>query len=457
MKPFKFIQVAFSVLVVLAVATAYVFPGVADVLTLLVGTGGSGVFLANIPVTGPVSYEGTQTAAPNHLERDISTKVTKVKPDDFPLDTLLRSIRPAETAINIKVEYETVTYRGRAAALTAAFVAAGNASDTSVALSVSPTNIFQVNDTVYIPTILGGDNKPLTLTVMAVGTTTITVTADNGVEVSSAITQRLPSIADATPIYRGAPAWDEQKSFIDPLTQLPSQDFNYCQIKAVTIERTQLEAKTRAYSKYSFQDKVEERIYDLRSSCEQAVLFGTRARITNTTDGNKIIYKQNGITKIITQTKTFGSGGGLVNPTTNDIVDMLEQAFAGNNGSDKRLLLAGKKLISGLQKISYDKQVQAMGTSIIHGIKVMGLETNFGQVYIKHSKMMDLQGWEKKGIVIDLDNLYKHDIEKMHKKKLDPDSAGTRRVQDAMRILENSTITLRNLDTHLIWEPELAT
>jgi len=453
MKPIKFIQVAFSVLVVLFVAAAYMFPGVADVLTL-VGT--SGALLANIPVTGPVSYETTNTAAPNHLERDISKKVTKVKPDDFPLDTLLRSIRPAETAINVKVEYETVTYRGRAAVLTAGFTAAGNTGDASVALSVSPADIFQPNDTVYIPTILGGDSKPLSLLVMAVGTTTITVTAVNGVIVSGDISQRLPTIANSTPIYRGAPAWDEQKSFIDPLTQLPSQDFNFCEIKAVTIERTQLEAKTRAYSRYSFQDKVEERIYDLRSSCEQAALFGRRGRIINSTDGNKIVYTQNGITNIITQTKSFGTGAGRVDPSTNDIVDMLEQAFAGNNGSDKRLLLAGKKLISGLQKISYDKQVQAMGTSIMHGIKVMGLETNFGELYIKHSKMMDLQGWEKKGVVIDLDNLYKHDIEKMHKTQLDPDKAGTRRVQDAMRILENSTITLRNLDTHLIWQPELS-
>lgn len=447
----KYARYALSAVFTVVAIAAYFIPEFGEVLTMVLGTGGSAV-LGSVIQTGAVSYEDTNTNASGVLERDISKVVTEQRPDEFPLDTLLRSIRPAESAHNVKVEYDTVTYRERGDALGAGFTQAGGAADAEATLTVGK-GIWAKNDVVYVPSVTGHDGKALRLIVTErVSATSIKVTAINGQ--SSGNPTWVPTLANGTAIYRSAPAWHEKLSISDIITQDPSQDFNYCQIKAKVIERTQMESKMKTYSGYSYQDKVRQQIYDLRSDCESAILFGIRGK---TTVNSEAVYSQNGLTNIITNTQTFGTGASAVDPSLADILDLCEATFADNAGSYRRLLLAGKKVITGLDKITYDKNVESMGTQILHGISTKGLHSSFGELYIKHSKMMDQNGWDSKAIVIDLDHIYKHDLEPMHTKQLDPDSAGTRRVQDSIRILENSTVTVRYPDTHVIWEPDTST
>lgn len=447
---FSLMLLALSVLSVVSVFS----PDVAEMLQALVGLGGSsGVMLANTPIVGTQTFEKTNTESPDHLKRDVSKVVTEMRPDEFPLDTMLRTIRESETAENVKVEFETVRFRERASALTAAFTAAGDATDESAVLTISNIDIWAEDDTVYVPSVNGANSEPLQLSVMAVNRTTsqITVTADN-----ATTGQRVPSIGNNTPIYRLGNAKDETASTSTIIAQEPTLEYNYCQIQMAFLEESVLRSLHKSYSGYGHKDKYVQAVYDMRASCEASALYGKRARITNKITG-AIHYKQDGIFRRVTNGHTFlGNDTKESALTSKDVNSLLEKAFAGNAGSDERLLLAGSTLIRHLQDVDLDKNIGNTQIVAVHGVKVTRLESNFGVLNIKHSKTMDIMNDKEVGYVLDLKHIFKHDLEKMSTKKLDPDSAGLRRVKNAVRILENSCVTTRYPDAHLKWTRDAA-
>lgn len=440
-------------LVLLAVSVmSLAFPEIGFAEFLGLGTSGGSMVLANIPVVGTPTLESTEANAAGHLKRSISQVVTEIKPDEFPLDTMMRTIRKSEKVENVKVEYETVKYRERGDTTTAEFTAAGDATDEDATLDVGKVNIWGVDDTIYVPSVSGLGGKELRLKITSINRSgnTINVTALNS---PTADTQRVPTIATATPIYRMAPAKSELDSTSDIITQLPSPDFNYCQINMCYLEEGVVNSLHKAYSGYSHRDKQLQELYNMRSSTESANLFGIKSKTADPTD-NEYNYTSDGIIAKVATNKNFGTGGGAVDPDLADVLDLLEQTFSGNAGSEERVLFAGKKLITGLQKISFNKEQLAQQIAMYHGVNVSRLESNFGVLNIKHSKMLDQMGWQNNGVALDLEHIYKHDLEPMKSEKLDPDKAGTRRVKNAVRILENSCLTIRyESDVHLTWKP----
>lgn len=423
-------------------------PEFAESLLAFVGMGSSGMMVANTAIVGTQTFEETNSKSPNHLKRDVSQIVTEMRPDEFPLDTMLRNIRKAEKASHVKVEYETVKYRERVSALTAAFTAAGDATDESVELTIDNINIWGVDDTAYVPTVNGASSKPLRLLVMAVnrGTNKITVTAING-----ATGQRVPSISNTTKIYRMGTAKEEKASVTDIIAQEPTLDFNYCQIQMAFLEQSVLRSLMESESGYSHKDKFVQEIYNMRSSCEATNLYGTRGRTINKLTG-LAQYSADGIFNRVTNGTTFRGNDTAKDVITNkDITALLEKVFAGNAGSDERLLLAGSTLIKHLQDVGLEKHIGPTQITAKHGVEVMELESNFGKLMIKHSKMMDLFNEKEVAYILDLKHIFKHDLEPMNKKTLNPDDAGLRRVKDAVRILENSCLTVRYPDVHWKW------
>ena len=162
--------------------------------------------------------------------------------------------------------------------------------------------------------------------------------------------------------------------------------------------------------------------------------------------------------------KSFNFGDGNVttgytssNVSVSNVIDMLEKAFAGNAGSDSRLLLASKEFISGLSKIDkYDRNLQSEGNAVLHGVQVRRLVSDFGVVDVKHSKAMDELGLTQQALILDLDHIYKHELEPMSVEELDLNKAGTRRTQDAMRMVETSCASIRysgSNGVHMIVKP----
>ena len=445
------------------VALAYmVMPEVAVAIDGLFGFGGEGVVMGMALVQGTNSNDATEAAdsgtganTGNLLyKRDVSQIVTEIKPDDFPLDTILRNIRGAESAYNRKVEYEEVTFRNAKAVGTASAAVSGK---TQVVTFGQDKTFWAVDDIAYVPAVTGGGatgGSRLIVTEVTPSTGAVKFQAINTTAAS------MTTLGSTPTVYRLGNAKTELDAQTTSVFALPAQDFNYAQTFMAQIERSVIESKYNSISGYSFQDKVRQVIYDMRSSMERSLIAGVKAK---TTVGSDIHYTADGLLPKISNTFDFGTGntvsGGYTSSNVNvgHVIDMLEQAFAGNAGSDNRLLLGSKEFISALSKIDkYDRNLQSEGNTILHGVQVRRLVSDFGVVDVKHSKAMDELGLAQKAIILDLDHIYKHELEPMSVEELDLNKSGSRRTQDAMRMVETSCASIRysgNNGVHMVISP----
>ena len=431
------------------VALAYmVMPEVAVAIDGLFGFGGEGVVMGMALVQGTNSNDATEAAdsgtganTGNLLyKRDVSQIVTEIKPDDFPLDTILRNIRGAESAYNRKVEYEEVTFRSASATATSSDSVSGLTQDVTFS---SDKTFWAVDDIAFVPAVTGnGATGGSRLIVTAVNTTT----GEVSFQALNTVGNTMTSLGSTPVCFRLGNAKTELDATTTSVYALPAQDFNYAQTFMAQIERSVIESKYQSISGYSFQDKVRQVIYDMRSSMERSLIAGVKSK---TTVGSDIHYTADGLLNKISKSFSFGASGAAGGYTTSNVsvsnvIDMLENAFAGNAGSDSRLLLGGKEFISGLSKIDkYDRNLQSEGNTILHGVQVRRLVSDFGVIDVKHSKAMDELGLAKKALILDLDHIYKHELEPMSVEELDLNSAGTRRTQDAMRMVETSCASIR--------------
>jgi len=424
------------------VALAYmVMPEVAVAIDGLFGFGGEGVVMGMALVQGTNTNDDTEATSvgANYYKRDVSQIVTEIKPDDFPLDTILRNIRGAESAYNRKVEYEEVTFRSASATAT---TAGAVTNLTQLVTFANDKTFWAVDDIAYNPAVTtnaaGGQRLIVTEVVPSTGVVTFQCINNSTGTMTSTGTNK---------IYRLGNAKTELDAQTTSVFALPAQDFNYAQTFMAQIERSVIESKYNKLSGYSFQDKVRQVIYDMRSSMERSLIAGVKAK---TTVGSDIHYTADGLLPKISNTFSFGTGntvsGGYTssNVSVEHVIDMLEQAFAGNAGSDNRLLLGSKEFISALSKIDkYDRNLQSEGNTILHGVQVRRLVSDFGVVDVKHSKAMDELGLAQKAIILDLDHIYKHELESMSVEELDLNKSGSRRTQDAMRMVETSCASIR--------------
>tara|TARA_R100000654_G_scaffold53098_2_gene79257 strand:+ start:8737 stop:10116 length:1380 start_codon:yes stop_codon:yes gene_type:complete len=429
------------------VALAYiVMPEVATAIDGLFGFGGEGVVMGMALVQGTNSNDATEAAdsgtgagTGNLLyKRDVSQIVTEIKPDDFPLDTILRNIRGAESAYNRKVEYEEVTFRSASATATAKASVSGLTQDITFG---SDKTFWAKDDIAYNPAVTtnapGGQRLIVTDVVPATGVVSF-----------QCINNATGTMTDAgtNTFYRLGNAKTELDAQTTSVYALPAQDFNYAQTFMAQIERSVIESKYQSISGYSFQDKVRQVIYDMRSSMERSLIAGVKSK---TTVGSDIHYTADGLKNKISKAFSLGASGAasanyVDKLNVGHIIDMLENAFAGNAGSDSRLVLGGKTFISGISKIDkYERNLQSEGNTLLHGVQVRRLVSDFGVLDVKHSKAMDELGLSKNALILDLDHIYKHELEPMSVEELDLNTAGTRRTQDAMRMVETSCASIR--------------
>lgn len=398
--------------------------------------GGAISYAANI--AGPLSVDKIDTADPNHLLDSVSKFVTKQKPADYFLDTVIRSIGNKEQAIHPEHKYDEVVYRGWSTTSSSAFNAVGGAADEQAVIPVTDASLFTEGQTVRLGGILNGSSQEIRGLVLAKTSSSITVAALNG---DTGL--RVPDVANGTTIYRQSTAKNELSAQHDVITVNPTQDENYCQLRQCQIERSVMSARTKSKSGYNYNDRKMEVIWQFRSENEADDLFGVKKKATRP-DNSEIVYSAEGIIPKISQTINFGTGSGAVDPSLNDIVDIMTQVFAPNSGSEVRYLFGGKNFIAGLSKIDkYDRNLQNVGSEIVHGVNVTALESPFGKVYVKHSKTLDQQGWADNGLILDFDHIVKAELEPMIATPLNLNNTGVRRVQDAVRIDENYCLTPR--------------
>jgi len=453
MKPikvfFKFLMAALFVLV----AAISVEPALAGSVSsylpeFILGSGGASLMVtaAAQSVTGTVTTDAMDTAADKLLRPEISKLITKIRPDVFPLDTILRKVGNVGKVDSREYKFYSSDVRGVKDTLTAEYT---NADTTTSDIPVQSVHIWLVDDVIFFPTITNNSSEKLRAQVLTVNTSsdTLTVKAINGVGAGgTGDGDYMPTVAISTIITRIGNAKNEVAAQNTPYANAPTDVYNYVQIFMCQVEESFVEMTHNKEVQFNINDFKTDAIYDMRRQGELAMLYGYPKKGFFDPVANTKKDLMGGADHFITKTIGYTYDAAGVN---SDFNSWARQIFTGNNGSYKRMLFAGNKLVEWMMNIpSVEKQLQANKSEIVAGVKFKVIETYFGDLLIRrHQSFDDASGYTYNGLVLDLDNVERRFREPTNSVKLELDKTGVRRVE-AHRITESWTMAFRNIATH---------
>lgn len=440
----KFLMAMFAI----ALAVYALAPDIANTFIEVLGLTGAfgGSSTLAMAITATDTRENAKTLKPDsaekpgHLANDVSKMVTMIKPDESPIDTILRELESEEPADDIQVNFEEVEIRGRQVTVNGQVLAAGTTTDADKYKNIifdSTANIVQ-GEYLLTRTVSGLNSKPLVVRVESViDSTTIKAVPINTTD------NVMPTIADNTVFYRIAPGSGELEAQAASVTQYPDMRYNYCQRFMAQVEESFIRKQVKARSNFGFEDQNYMRLYDMKNSLESQSLFGQMSRVWSQEE-KEFIYTAEGIYYQLDQELSY-AGSDLTNAKW---IDWTKVLFADNSGAEDRLLVGGSNLIAEILKIpSVEKQQEAERVELVPGVKVMKVETTFGIVYIKFHKMFDQMGHSDEGLILDMTNIKRRTFQPLKSEKLDLKRSGQKNV-DARLISEISCLETRYLDTH---------
>lgn len=415
-----FVQIGMIALVVAAIL------GMHELLSLL-SVGGVGLAMAagsgSSVVDTAVDTQESASKSPELLRNKISQNITKILPAQAPLDTILRNIGRAEKINSWKYEWPEVEVRGVSDTLKSAFdtSASGTYDSTNAAHTVYVNNvhIWQVDDNILFRGVAGSDGGDLVANVISKNTSTsaLTVITLNGLGANA---NEMPDMDSGQKVTRIGNAKSEKDAKTNPYATMPGTLYNYMQIHMAQVDESFYQKSHLKEYNWDINDMKSMAIYDMRRSMEFTSLFGYRKKLYDYEDED-YKYNSHGITRYLS-TELEYTEATLGNDR---FQGWAKDVFTGNAGSDSRVLFVGKDLMEDLGGVpSIAKQLQDNKTEVKYGIRFKSIESNFGQFLVKYHPLFESVGWEKKGLVLDMNNINVAVWEPMKTRKLDNISSG---------------------------------
>lgn len=386
------------------------------------------------------------------LRNAIDQRIVRIRPMSTPVDQLTRSA-DTRRAGSMTVEYYSVDTKATEARLTAALNPATGwdrgEGQMAYVLNTDADSIFDTSETILVPEKeVEVDGRKVPLVLYCVGKKDnggIEVVAVNGErqEDMGEVSIVVPALPKGTRLVRMGRAATELDVQSPQFSAMPRKASNNCQIFKMQVEQSTLAKIATKEVGWTFNDQEEAAIIDMRLGIEKSYLFGYRNRI-HEPNKNEPVYLTGGIWNQATRSTEIT----LDTMGENDLVDLCSQAFTGNNGSKRKILLAGTKLMEALSKIPYTKAVAAVETKVKWGIEFKEFVSNFGTLYVVHSEVFDQCGHSMDGFVLDPNYLTKYVHVPFQAEKLDLRASGQRNT-DAVVLTEASCVVLRYPNAHI--------
>ena len=126
----------------------------------------------------------------------------------------------------------------------------------------------------------------------------------------------------------------------------------------------------------------------------------------------------------------------------NELVDLSKDLFVGTGiGNKRKVVIAGSDVVSALSKIRSEK-FRLKDTVEVWNLKFKSWETDFGELLVIHSELMDMNGMSDKAFAMDPEFLVKKTYIPWYRNVLDLKKAGIRN-SDAVVIQEVSCLYLK--------------
>lgn len=402
----------------------------------------SGTTGATHVISAPLTVQTTSAEASELLMSDIDSRLVKVRPMATPVDQISRQAG-ARQCKSMQVEYYSVDTLPRETTVTADRTAA---EDESLPVTVAKGTIFAESDTV-MALLVDADGNPKTSAVAPV------------FYVESAEENRLtlkiinpqpdendnlfPALPKGTRIIRMGRAAAELDVQTAQAQVLPKKSKNYCQIFKAQVEQSVLHRLAAKEVGITLSDQEEMALMDMRLGIEKSYLFGSMARIDKGPQRGDVFTTQGIWSQAGKEIKYERNGF-----TVNSLIDISRQAFTGNAGSSRKILLGGSGLIDVISKIQHTKVLDAKQTTTRWGLDFREIITNFGRLYVILSEVFDQCGHPDDGMIIDPEYIQKYVHIPFKAMPLDLRTSGQRNC-DAIVLTEASCLVLRYPDAHM--------
>jgi hypothetical protein len=450
----------FAVLVVMVSIAA--FSGLAAVFAgglTLAAIGGA--VAGDTPTTTNIKAVST-----NLLRPEISQKVTQMQPSRTPLNTIVSMIAPVKSK-SFEHKFYAVENRPFTDTVNGAYTKVGDGSETAT-IVVDNISMWGKGDTIKVNGSTGTDGQEVCLYVYDkdIDLNAIKVQAYNNTGTGTMATKQVvPSIADAVVFTRMAKGMNEEDAQTESHVMLPGETIQYNQIFMAQIEQGMYAEEHNKEVDFGFADYGKQIIYDFKATQELTMLFNAKAKITDKLTG-KEKYLTGGLARSIANDLEYGAGSSDRTITHDNLVDWHKSNFAGNAGSNSKVVFGGSGFTASLLKlktvqdtttdVTIDyvvKRQDAGSTEVKYGVEFKQIKTNFGTWFYYYHPLFDEAGWADKALVLDLAHIEKAVWKPMEKRPIDLLGSGQKKAK-AYVIEETCSLVLRYPDVHAIIAPK---
>lgn len=408
----------------------------------VVGAGASEVTTesANPAGTTVVSTDGEGEGA-NYLDDDLNPTLVKIRPQDTPIDTITRMIGNVEKSEAWEAGGWEIGTRE----------VSDNIADSVVAgattVKVTTPDMWLVGDTFVLINengpVLDSSNKPISCLITAKSGSTLSVQ-----RVGSTTNTAMPAVTiDTTNVVsalRLSRAVSELTASVSGFAIQPTDRKYFNQTHMCQVEESVIHALHKKKVAMDFSTYKEQTIWDFKRGMEFANLFQVGGLSKD--DEGQLVHLATGIWWQMDRESQIDFSKAM---TDDDWNALGKDIFEGNNGSDRRFLLAGPELMLHISKVpAYAKQLEAKNTELVLGVRVYKIETPFGELLVKPMGTLFDGYFSKCGIVLDVNYLKKFVMEPLTATVLELDKTGQRRVKNAVRMHETYSLFLENLPVH---------
>jgi len=463
-------KIIYALCATVAIAAFFIFPPAAAA-AVLATTG-------LVAGAGEITTHAVAAAEPSLNMEDISQKVTEILPARVPLNKIMREIRRAEKAESQELRYYSVVSKdlydtpnssasGAGTSVGAPakeYTYSSGAGLAQIYIQVTDVDLWQKDQTVLLMNHLCDDTaeaspsgyKDIMFYVKSLTGDVALLVPQNGClghnsgGTDYSATYVVPNFSATSKFYHAGIAKEETAIQTTPFGIVPTDQLQYCQNFMAQVEESTFQSMTKKEVNWGFKDFERQNIYSMAIQQELSFLYGVRAKIY---DSPNYHYTTQGITRDITTALTYGTGGSNRTVSQAQYNRWLRTVFTGNNGSETRVLLTGDGLMESLHMgDEYTKQLNGKNTSVEWGVTFTKIVSDFGTLLVKQHPLFSQIGLSDYGIILDMDQISKHDFVPMQVTELDLVKAGTRNVK-AKVLQEVSALILTNPDCHAIIKP----
>lgn len=431
------------------------------------GAGGTGVGPSGDPIPpGPEGIQtetfGRQNGDPDFYLSDVDKRIVKIRPMATPVDQISRYAKSSESK-SFEVKYYSVGTREIKCTTSSAVTK--QTTGASIALPVSDTNMFTLDDTIRVVGVSAITNDKnveytsadsnipdLVLCVCGKDATTNmpVVFAVNGYLDGHNQPILVPAIPQGTTLVRMGKACGELDVQTGRFNTIPTAETQYCQNFMIQVEQSTFDKIAAKEANWNFSDVEEDGIYDMRLAKENTNMFGVKRVINHVSKDGMNTWFTGGIWWMAGKDIEVGEWNtekNIAEISDENLVDITKDLFVGTGiGNKRKILFCGSDMLAAFSKIKSDK-FRLKDTVEVWNLKFKSWDTDFGEVLTIHHELFDINGMSDYAFALDPDYLSKKTHVSWGRSVIDLKAAGVRNTE-AVVIQEVSCLYLRYAKAH---------